>query len=128
MNRERANKIIEILESFRKHVPMYIGKVDVDLTIAWLHGLQAGLAIYGYDERGLFVREKVLNRRGWECNAWHCSAQMMKRGMTPEAIIDETLIIEIEVWKYVAEQCSPRQGWEEAFQAMAEAGDDRLLD
>ena len=127
MNQEQIDKIIAMLEAFRKYPQMYTGRVDIDLTLAYLHGFEAGLRLYDNNQPGK-LRSKVTEERGWQVNALHPSSQMRERGMTPEAIVDEILVIEIEAWKRVTAQGSPRQGWEEAFQAMAAAGDDALLD
>ncbi len=108
MDGERINKIIEVLESVRKHTPMYIGRVDVSLTIAWLYGFQTGLLIDAPDNL-TDLRDKVLLKRKWKVTNVSASVQMRERGMTPEAIIDELIVIEIEVWKRVAKQLVKQQ-------------------
>ncbi len=103
MNSERTDKIITMLETFRKFPVMYAGRIDVDLTAAWLHGFEAGLSMSTDDGLNAF-RQKVLYKRKWKITNVSPSVEMRERGMTPEAIVDELVIIEIEVWKRIAKE------------------------
>ena len=51
----------------------------------------------GYDE----LYKEVVTERGWEYDAGGPWRQMSNKGMTNEAVIKETIIIEIEYWKRI---------------------------
>jgi hypothetical protein len=80
---------------------MYFGKLDVEAAIQFLNGCQ--LAVDVLFAPAPTLPEQVVKARGWQWSARHPSQEMRGRGMSPEAIIDGLLAIEIEVLRRLAE-------------------------
>jgi hypothetical protein len=111
MNSDEAESLIACLESTRKRPAMYFGKVEVEAAVQFLNGFQVAVgAMCGFD-RGRALREQVLRGRGWPWSAAHPFHEMLRRGMTPEAVIDELLVIEIEVVRRQCEQPGRTRKW-----------------
>jgi hypothetical protein len=97
MNLDQTASLIARLEGIRKRPAMYFGKVGVEAAVQFLNGFQVAVgAICGFEREGQ-LREQVIKGRGWPWSAMHPSREMVRRGMSPEAVIDELLVIEIEV-------------------------------
>jgi hypothetical protein len=86
---------------------MYFGKVDVLAAVQFLNGFQFAIgAAFGFD-RERRLREQVVKARGWRWfAALHPYEEMIRRGMPPERVIDELLVIEIEVLRGQAERAT----------------------
>ena len=56
----------------------------------------------------LDLRERIIHERGWEFNALGYTQPMGARGMSAKEIVDELLVIEIEVWKRIAQDSEGR--------------------
>ena len=103
MNSDQAASLMACLEGARHRPAMYFGKVDVEAAVQFLNGFRVAVgAMCGFD-RGRELREQVIKGRGWPWSAQHPSREMVRRGMSPEAVIDELLVIELEVVRRQAE-------------------------
>lgn len=97
--------IIQFLEGVRDRPGMYIG-VDSQSILPFVHGFNAGCAALGVSQtfngkdRDEVLRHIVENR-GWEWSALHVSHQMQQMGRSFREIVDETLTIEIELWRHL---------------------------
>lgn len=91
--------LIEILESARQRKEMYFTPVGPVPVVYWLHGLRAGLSFVGV-QWSSDHRRRPVEGRGIEYRAAVGeSEELERRGLSPEAIVDELLAIEIEMWK-----------------------------
>jgi hypothetical protein len=77
---------------------MFFTSIEPRSVIDWLSGLRTGCAIAGLE--GLPEnRRPALERRGLELTAAWEDDQLAARGISPEAIADELLVIEVEMWE-----------------------------
>jgi hypothetical protein len=94
-------RLIAILRSARRRKSMYFTSIEPRTVIDWLSGLRTGCTLAGL-EWSPEDRRPVLERRGLEfTSAWE-NGQLAARGLSPEAIADELLAIEIEMWEQVS--------------------------
>lgn len=100
---EALARLIAILESARARKRMYFDPVEPRTVIHWLHGLQTGASLAGL-EWDPEHRRPALERRGLELTAKCEDEQLEARGLGPEAIVDELLAIEIEMWREAGER------------------------
>ena len=76
---------------------MFFGAVAVEPAEHWLHGFEAAVsALFQYDDFKKH-REQVLTAREWTWSADLPSTQMVERGLSPAAVVDELLAIESAV-------------------------------
>src|SRR4051812_43931396 len=98
-------QLIEILASARRRKPMYFAPVEPTAVIHWLSGLRTGCALASLEWEPEH-RRPALERRGLELRASWEDEQLRDRGLGPEAIIDELLAIEIEMWQSICRHIS----------------------
>lgn len=91
-------RLIAILRSVRQRKSMYFTPINPQSAIDWLSGLRVGCALAGL-EWSPEIRRPALERRGLELRAAWEDAQLAARGLGPDAIVDELLSIEIEMWE-----------------------------
>ncbi len=77
---------------------MYFDPISPVAVIYWLGGLRTGCWLFGLNW-SLEHRRKTLLRRGLEFGAAWEDDQLVRRGLTPEEVVDELLAIEIEMWQ-----------------------------
>ena len=94
------DRLIAILKSARFRKPMYFAPVESLLVEHWLHGLRTGCSLVGL-EWSPEDRRPALERRGLELSANWELEQLAARGLGSEAIVDELLAIEVEMWQHV---------------------------
>jgi hypothetical protein len=105
--RERIAAVIALLESVRPVPHMYMVRHDPDLAVAFLRGVViTAERLLGICTDGE-LRCRVWEAHGWERGARGPVPQMQRAGLTDEAIVDELIAIEIEVWRRVASGESP---------------------
>ena len=114
MQRQAIDRLLEILESARKRKYMYFQPVAPVTVIHWLHGLRTGFSFAGL-EWSHEHRRVVVEGRGLEfrVGAWE-NEELERRGLTAEAVVDELIAIEIEMWQSqradIAEQVAAADG------------------
>lgn len=95
-------RLLAILRSARGCKPMYFSSVEPRPVMDWLSGLRTGCMLVGL-EWSPRLRLPALERRGLHLSgAWE-DGQLAARGLGPEAIVDELLGIEIEMWEQADE-------------------------
>lgn len=100
--REQIAAVIDLLEKVRPVPHMYMVRHDTDLAVAFLRGVaKTAEKLLGVDTSGE-VRWRVGEDRGWVVGARGPILHMQREGLTHEAIVDELIAIEIEVWRRVA--------------------------
>lgn len=99
---EALRRLIAILESARVRKPMYFRPVEPKVAEDWISGLHTGCSLAGL-EWSPEDRRPALERRGLELMAFWETEQLAARGLGPEAIVDELLAIEIEMWQHAGE-------------------------
>ncbi len=97
---EPVRRLITILESARVRKPMYFRPVEPKVVEDWLSGLRVGCSLAGL-EWSPEDRRPALERRGLESLAAWETEQLTGRGLGPEAVVDELLAIEVEMWQHV---------------------------
>jgi hypothetical protein len=105
MSDQRAaalDRVVSILESARGRKPMYFSPVEPVAVEHWLAGLRTGCSLAGL-EWSPEDRRPALERRGLELTAAREIEQLAARGLEPEAIVDELLAIEVEMWQHVGQ-------------------------
>ncbi len=104
MQRATLDRLIEILQSARDRKRMYFRPIGPVAVEHWIWGLRIGCTFVGL-EWSHEHRRPALERRGLEYRmAAGETKQLRKRGLSPEAIVDELLSIEIEMWASHREQ------------------------
>jgi hypothetical protein len=99
--RERIKALIELLEAVRPVPHTYMIRHDTELAEAFLSGLRrTAERLLGVSSSGE-LRCRVWEERGWQRGARGPVLSMQREGLTHEAIVDELIAIEIEVWKRV---------------------------
>jgi hypothetical protein len=111
-------RLVECLESARLRPRMYLDPVSPKVCIDWLAGLRGGCSLFDL-HWSIESRWRVLEARGLELGARWEDDQLARRGLDPEAIVDELLAIEIEMWKGM----SP-----EEIQSLKSQQNDSLID
>jgi hypothetical protein len=96
MNAEQVAKLIAGLENVRKRPAMYFGGLDVEAAAHWLHGFEFAIAMLFDLDVDFGSREEVWQSHGLELGGMGADTQMAERGLSPKAIIDELLIMDIE--------------------------------
>ena len=79
---------------------MYVHPCDVGHIVAWLNGVRAYEIFFGDPlsrVHWLELRRRAIEARGWSDEARGCWVEMQERGLSPEQVIDELLLIEIAV-------------------------------
>jgi hypothetical protein len=97
---EALARLIDILESARLRKRMYFAPVEPIVLEHWLHGLHIGCSLLGL-EWSPEDRRPALERRGLELTSGGEVEQLAARGLDSEAIVDELLAIEVEMWQHV---------------------------
>jgi hypothetical protein len=92
-------RLITVPESARQRKAMYFQPVAPVAVIHWLNGLRVGFAFAGL-EWSQEYRRLAVERRGlkFRAAAWE-TQELQERGLCPEAVADELLAIEIEMWQ-----------------------------
>jgi hypothetical protein len=95
--------IIRFLETLREKPGMYIGS-DVRALQHYLNGLATGCALCGVsqdtaDKDWRAVLRQIVTERGWSWSEKHIVNTMYELGYPYQAIVNEAIAIEIEVWK-----------------------------
>jgi hypothetical protein len=97
----QVRQLIAQLESVRKRPGLYIFKASGILN--FIGGFNAAAAALGLmDVEGkdrLGIWRQITVERGWELTAAAVPTQMAMQGFDPDAIVEETLLVEIAVWK-----------------------------
>jgi hypothetical protein len=99
--RTSLRRAIEILESARSRKAMYVSPVEPNVVIHWLSGVRIGLLASGI-EWSPDDRQAVVEARGLRFLADWEAEQLAAQGRSPEEIVDELLLIEIEMWRRMA--------------------------
>jgi hypothetical protein len=96
-------RVIEHLEAMRERPILYIGRMEHELMERLLWGFKIGCFAAGDVDDGfekhLEVSRQVIAEHGWEVLAISPSREMKERDLSEEAIIDELLAIEIDIWR-----------------------------
>lgn len=93
------DRILEILTSARGRKQMYFLPMVPSSAIHWIHGLRTGFSFVGLEWSPEY-RRRAVERRGLSFRAAaHEASELQERGLSDEAIIDELLAIEIEMWQ-----------------------------
>lgn len=98
---EALPKLIAILESARLRKGMYFQPVEPGAAENWINGLRAGCLLAGV-EWSPEDRRPALERRGLELRSCWETEQLAARSLGAEAIVDELLAIEIEMWRHAS--------------------------
>jgi hypothetical protein len=91
-------RLVAILRSARRRKSMYFAPIEPRSVIDWLNGLRTGSTLAGL-EWSAEDRRPALERRGLGLTARWEDEQLAARGLDPEAIVDELLAIEVEMWE-----------------------------
>jgi hypothetical protein len=101
---QQITTIIQYLEEIREHPAMYIGTPEPANIEAFLASFRnvcemAGFppGVNGNDRSRIY--EQVITERGWQTTSTHISSEMHARKCKPAKIYDETIAVEIEIWK-----------------------------
>ncbi len=91
--------LLSVLNSARERKHMYFQPVTPCSVIHWLHGLRTGLTFLRVDWTP-DCRRPAVEKRGLEFRAaaWETD-ELKRRGLSDEAVADELLAIEIEMWQ-----------------------------
>jgi len=98
-NAEALARLIAILRSARARKSKYYSPVEPKVVEDWLSGLRTGCSLAGLDWSPE-DRLPSLKRRGLKLSAAWEAEQLADRGLGLEAIVDELLAIEIEMWQH----------------------------
>jgi hypothetical protein len=96
MNPEQLAKLIARLENVRERPAMYFGGLEVEAATHWLHGFEAAIQVLFDLEVDFGSREEVWQSHGLELSGMGPDRQLIQRGLSPKAIIDKLLIMDIE--------------------------------
>jgi hypothetical protein len=92
-------RLVFILESARERKRSWFSPLEPKAAEHWLLGLRAGCSLVGL-EWSPDHRRPALDRRGLGPAVRFETGQLVERGLGPEAIVDELLAIEIEMWRH----------------------------
>ena len=99
VTRAAYDRILEILQSTRSRKEMYFLPVSPVAAIHCIHGLQTGFSFAGL-EWSPDHRRAAIQQRGLVFRVAATELdELRKRGLTDEAIVDELLAIEIDMWQ-----------------------------
>jgi hypothetical protein len=104
MIESKANLIIELFKEVQKRPYSYLGPIGqgnipaVRHFIDGIHAACRALNVHN-DEGDRKFFEEVVIERGWEYGPSGLWEEMRERGLSEEAIVQELLAIELEVWK-----------------------------
>ena len=98
LDAEILSRLIIILESARARKPMYFSPVEPIAVEHWLNGLRTGCSLAGLEWSPDYRRPALERRNLEETAAWEAEP-LARRGLGPEAIVDELLAIEVEMWR-----------------------------
>jgi hypothetical protein len=102
--REMAARLIEYLKNVQMRPAMYFGGLFIEPAVHFLHGFGGAACIalgVEWAER-ILSHQKVSESRGWPFRAKHPYHQMVEKGMSAPAIIDELINIELEWLRLMA--------------------------
>lgn len=102
MDKEKINKIIELLQNVKERPQMYVGSNDDTEKIhIFLWGVMLGVILsLNIDfEDCISNRGKATRKRGFEYNALGISKELTEKGYDNSQIVIEQIEIEIEMWK-----------------------------
>ena len=97
------DRILQLLQMIKKQKGMFLYPLEVATLEVYLAGFRAGCASFGADIPKE-LRRKVTEARGWKRSAAGPVAQMKEKGMGEEAIMDELLDMEIEIYRQLGEK------------------------
>lgn len=104
MQRATLDRLIAILRSARDRKRMYFMPVGPVAATHWIHGLRIGCTFVGLQWSPEHRRPAVEKRGIPYFVAMSETKELKRRGLSPEAIVDELLSIEIEMWESHREQ------------------------
>ena len=93
------DRILYILTSARERKQMYFLPMVPSSAIHWIHGLRTGFSFAGLEWSPEHRRPAVERRALCFRAATNEVSELQERGLSDEAIIDELLAIEIEMWQ-----------------------------
>jgi hypothetical protein len=96
MNAEQVAKLIAGLENVRARPAMYFGGLDVEVAAHWLHGFEFAIQVLFDLDVDFGSREEVWQSHGLELGGMGPDMQLTQRGLSPKAIIDKLLMMDIE--------------------------------
>jgi hypothetical protein len=99
------DRILQLLETLKKQKDSFLYPLEVPTLETYLAGVRAGCAAFGA-EIPKDLRRKVTEARGWKRTAAGPVAQMKEKGMDDEAVMDELIAIEMELFRQLAAQKS----------------------
>jgi hypothetical protein len=98
----QIESLVKRLEEVRQRPWFWLGRIDPELAKVFLLGIDQSMEATGFG-RVQEVRWQVERDRGWDQGGARGPISHMKReGLTDEAIVDELMAIEIEVWNRIA--------------------------
>ena len=100
---EILSRLVATLESARARKPMYFSPVEPRAAESWLNGLRTGCSLAGLEWSSAHRRPALVRRGLEETAAWE-TAHLADPGLGPEAIVDELLAIEVEMWRDMGRQ------------------------
>jgi|GEM_PF-2147195 len=99
--REKETNITKYLDEVRQRLQMFIDPVTPEMLKCFLDGFWAG-CLATNDKLDVYDRIRfsmqVISERGWEVCSTSVAKEMRERGIDEEAIIEEMLQIEIDIW------------------------------
>jgi hypothetical protein len=100
---EQVTKIIQRLRQIQQKPGMYIGSDPLGI-VPFLHGFAMacdtlGLSQHSRSKDRVDALREIMIRRGWEWSTRHIAFQMQDQGYSYSEIAQETLDIEIELWR-----------------------------
>jgi hypothetical protein len=90
--------VLAFLEYVRRRPELFFVRLDANAVHSSLWFLQAGFRILGYEFDREVYRE-VIEERGWSEYSTGYWTVMERRKWTPDKVINEMLVVEIEVWR-----------------------------
>jgi hypothetical protein len=101
MQRAALDRLLAILHNARRRKEMYFSPVAPVPVVHWLHGLRTGASFTGLEWSAEHFGS-ALARRGLKFLTIATEVEELRaRGLSDEAIVDELLSIEIEMWESV---------------------------
>ena len=97
MSRDQAEIIVATLERVRQRPGMYVA-AELPAVVNFLAGFYVGCSVAGVSAPTDGLDDTVVVERGWKVSSLGPLLSMKERGLSDEAILDELLAIEIEIW------------------------------